>query len=227
MGKGLLDRLRALSPNTELAVVVVVAFGFPIATSLFALLHPVKAPLHTNATLTSLLVYEIVVSAALAAFLRIRGWSLGKLGFDPHLWDVGIAVMLFVGVYFVYALFWYATIFLFPSTANAIAGKEIVAHGINVFNVATITAVNPLFEERFVAGYLIAALKPRTNLWTCVNASVAIRLLYHLYQGPLAVISIIPMGLVFALWFARTGRLWPLVVAHALIDAVGLLSVMQ
>jgi len=35
--------------------------------------------------------------------------------------------------------------------------------------------------------------------------------------------SLVPEGLVFATWFARTGRLWPLIAAHALQDLLGLL----
>ena len=45
---------------------------------------------------------------------------------------------------------------------------------------------------------------------------------YHFYQGALGVLSITPMGPLFAYWFARTGRLWPLVVAHALQDFTAL-----
>jgi uncharacterized protein len=47
---------------------------------------------------------------------------------------------------------------------------------------------------------------------------------YHLYQGALGVVMALPMGLVFTLVFARTGRLWPLVIAHALLDFVALVS---
>ena len=45
---------------------------------------------------------------------------------------------------------------------------------------------------------------------------------YHFYQGALGVLGITPMVLLFAYWFARTGRLWPLVVAHALQDFTAL-----
>jgi uncharacterized protein len=65
---------------------------------------------------------------------------------------------------------------------------------------------------------VIAALDPRRSAWTGINVSVAIRLLYHLYQGPLGVLYIVPLGLVFAWWYARSARLWPLVIAHALYD---------
>ncbi|MFD1296210.1 CPBP family intramembrane glutamic endopeptidase [Lysobacter gummosus] len=41
-----------------------------------------------------------------------------------------------------------------------------------------------------------------------------IRIAYHLYQGSAGVVSIVPMGLAYAWLYARTGRLWPLVLAH-------------
>jgi membrane protease YdiL (CAAX protease family) len=33
---------------------------------------------------------------------------------------------------------------------------------------------------------------------------------------------IIPLGFIFAYWFARTGRLWPVILAHAIFDFIGL-----
>jgi membrane protease YdiL (CAAX protease family) len=52
--------------------------------------------------------------------------------------------------------------------------------------------------------------------------SAGIRVFYHFYQGAVGVVGIAPMALLFAYWFARTGRLWPLIVAHALTDFAGL-----
>jgi len=49
-----------------------------------------------------------------------------------------------------------------------------------------------------------------------------LRLSYHLYQGAQGVVSIVPLGLVFTLWFARTGQLWPVIVAHAIFDFAAL-----
>ncbi len=43
---------------------------------------------------------------------------------------------------------------------------------------------------------------------------------YHLYQGVSAGFGNIVMGLVYCWFYWRTGRIWPLVIAHFLIDAV-------
>jgi uncharacterized protein len=81
-----------------------------------------------------------------------------------------------------------------------------------------------VFEEVFVCGYIVTIAKDAGRLAVGVNASVAIRLAYHLYEGSAGVMMAVPVGLIFALWFSRTGRLWPVVVAHALIDIAALAS---
>jgi membrane protease YdiL (CAAX protease family) len=43
---------------------------------------------------------------------------------------------------------------------------------------------------------------------------------YHLYQGFGAGLGNVAMGLVFGYAWQRTGRLWPLIIAHGIIDAV-------
>jgi membrane protease YdiL (CAAX protease family) len=78
--------------------------------------------------------------------------------------------------------------------------------------------VNPVFEEVFVAGYVIEALRQRFGVTTAINVSVVIRASYHLYQG----VPVFPFhaayGLLQGYAYVRYGRLWPLIVSHALLD---------
>jgi membrane protease YdiL (CAAX protease family) len=87
-----------------------------------------------------------------------------------------------------------------------------------------ISLLNPIFEEVFVCGYIVSALAKPGNVWPAIHASVAVRLLYHLYQGPAGIIGVIPLGLLFAGYFARSRQLWPLLIAHALFDLIGLVA---
>jgi membrane protease YdiL (CAAX protease family) len=88
--------------------------------------------------------------------------------------------------------------------------------------VAILSLANPVFEEVLVLAYVVQGLRKRFGLVTAMNVSLAIRLTYHLYQGPLAVIPIAFFGLVVTLVYVRMGRLWPAIVAHAILDFVAL-----
>jgi membrane protease YdiL (CAAX protease family) len=76
-------------------------------------------------------------------------------------------------------------------------------------------------EEVVVVGFLITRLRQlRMSPLVAVIASSVLRGIYHLYQGFGAGLGNLAMGLVFGYVYVRTGRLWPLIVAHGLIDAV-------
>lgn len=80
---------------------------------------------------------------------------------------------------------------------------------------------NGFAEEVVVVGYLITRL--RQLGWTeprAVLASAVLRGVYHLYQGFGAGLGNLVMGVVFGYVWCRTRRLWPLVIAHGVIDAV-------
>lgn len=80
---------------------------------------------------------------------------------------------------------------------------------------------NGVLEEVVVVGYLITRLHDLGwRTWHTVAASALLRGTYHLYQGFGAFIGNAIMGLVFALFFLRTRRVVPLVIAHALLDIV-------
>lgn len=80
---------------------------------------------------------------------------------------------------------------------------------------------NGFAEEVVVVGYLITRLR-QLGLTSrgAVLTSGALRGLYHLYQGFGAGLGNVVMGLVFGYAWTRTGRLWPLVIAHGVIDTV-------
>lgn len=78
-----------------------------------------------------------------------------------------------------------------------------------------------LAEEVVVAAYLLTRL--RQMGWTnsrALAASSILRGSYHLYQGYGGFVGNAIMGVIFGWWFQRTGRVWPLVIAHFVIDAV-------
>ena len=54
------------------------------------------------------------------------------------------------------------------------------------------------------------------------SISAALRVLAHVYQGPLALVTVLPVAVLFTLYYARTRRLWPVIVAHAFQDTLAL-----
>lgn len=80
---------------------------------------------------------------------------------------------------------------------------------------------NAAAEEIVVVGYFVTRQR---QLGCSENvsmlASAVLRGGYHLYQGVGAGIGNAVMGLVFARYHQLTRRLWPLVIAHAIIDIV-------
>ncbi|AEF38542.1 CPBP family intramembrane glutamic endopeptidase [Hoyosella subflava] len=80
---------------------------------------------------------------------------------------------------------------------------------------------NSAAEEVIVVVYLLIRMR---QLGVSPNAALAasalIRGSYHLYQGIGSFGGNIVMGIVFARYFQVSGRVWPLLIAHAVIDIV-------
>jgi membrane protease YdiL (CAAX protease family) len=216
--------IKALSPNTEFAIVVLVAFGYIIVFgNLFVLLAPSRDARMTNADLLFLLFYELAIMALLAPFLRARGWSLQRIGLAPGWGDTLIGIGLALVVCVAWFVIWIVIAAAVPQAAETAENLSFVAPGLDPSTIVLVSVINPIFEETLVCGYVVSALKQRGSAWTAINVSIVIRLLYHLYQGPLGLISVLIVGLVLTFWYARHGRLWPLVVAHVAFDFAALI----
>jgi membrane protease YdiL (CAAX protease family) len=224
--KAFLNRFPAWA---EFAIVVGCAFGYFIVTSLYSALHPVLLlkPHHTNLSLIVLGIVETAALVLVGSFLWARGWTAARLGLRPTFADTGMGAGLALVTYVAYIAAWFVFALSVPTLAEQAMHVTVVSQGIALSTALIVPWINGLYEEVFVAGYIITALKERHSLWFAINVSVGVRLAYHLYQGALGVVVVVPLGLIFGYWYARNGRLWPLVVAHALIDLVGMLASVQ
>ena len=82
-------------------------------------------------------------------------------------------------------------------------------------------AANAFAEETVVVMWLMTRLRQaHWSLPATLAASSILRGSYHLYQGISAGCGNIMMGFIYGYYYHRTGRVWPLVIAHFLIDAV-------
>jgi CAAX protease family protein len=216
--------VQALPASVEFAVVILGAFGYFIVVSVLAAVwrraHTV--PL-SDAQLIALIVYELVLLAPLVGFLWLRGWSVARLGLRLSPTETLTGFALAGAAYLAYALAFVLIALAWPQAAQAMHATSFASGGISLATVIAVAVVNPVFEEVFVCGYVIAALEKPGDPWVGIHVSVAIRLLYHLYQGPVAAVGVVPFGLILALWYARTGRLWPAIVAHGVTDFAALL----
>jgi membrane protease YdiL (CAAX protease family) len=84
-----------------------------------------------------------------------------------------------------------------------------------------------LLEEIIAVGFVMKKLKlisPTLTLVVVILISALFRASYHLYQGYSAFLGNFVMGLVFAYYFHKTGRVAPLVIAHTLMNSVVFVS---
>jgi CAAX protease family protein len=210
------EMVRRLPVGVEFVIVVSLAFGRFILASILAIGTP-ELSTYSNQALISVVVTELLNFAFLAWFLHLRGWTLEKFGLRVTVKTTAGGILLAAATV---ALFYFVQI-VGSHGIDMVAAQNLypkVAPKVDLQLVLLGSVVNGAYEEIFVAGYVITVLAGARGIWIAVNVSTGIRLLYHLYQGTLGVLTIVPMGLLYGYLYVRTKRLWPLVLAHILVD---------
>jgi len=173
----------------------------------------------SDAVLAQGLGVELLLMATLGFWLWRRGWRpLRTATFPPVQLDVVRGLVLW-GCAILAVGIWAALCrALVPNLFEVAKHTEIV--GGPHFGVSlTYSVVNAVFEELLWLGLGFAAFR-RFGPAISVGVSVALRLLAHGYQGPLALVTVLPVGIMFTLYYVHTRRLWPVIVAHAFQDNV-------
>jgi uncharacterized protein len=182
----------------------------------------------SNARFVSTIIGELLLTATLGTWLWHRGWRPHRTATAPFaprdvLRGVGVWLAAYVG-YVAWALLWYL---LAP---EIIAGAVAIQHqGRPTLPVVLVLSViNAVFEEFLWLGLGVATLRAAgVRVGVAAAASLVLRLLVHVYQGPLVIIGVLPLGVVFTAYYLRTQRLWPVIVAHAIQDIVALVAIMH
>ncbi len=78
--------------------------------------------------------------------------------------------------------------------------------------------VNAYLEELVFMGYAFHQFAAKRNPLFALLVMVALRMLLHTYKGVVGVLGIGAFSLVYGLAYIKLRRLWPLILAHILID---------
>jgi membrane protease YdiL (CAAX protease family) len=206
----------------EALVVTGVCFGWAIWVSLSTVLagYPDVGGF-TDGGAWTLVVTELVCAAIALVLLYLRRYDVASLVPEVTLRDTlaGLALMLVAS--------WAGWLAAEPFAAGL--GQQPIermaqATTVSAPAVLVMSFVNGAFEEVFLLGFLQRGLQAR-GLSTALGVTLLVRVLYHLYQGPLGAVSILAFGLVQGLWYARSKRLWSPVFAHIMCDIVAFLAI--
>ncbi|BDY27875.1 CPBP family intramembrane glutamic endopeptidase [Mycolicibacterium mageritense] len=221
----------------EIAVVLAVTFGLSAYTALLKLteavllglagqtvaLNPKRSPfdlIDLGLHLAGIL--QLLAWGALALYLLWRsGFGPAKIGLARPQWRAdglgGLGLAALIGLP---GLAFYVLARLLGLSAD-VEPAELYDTWWRIPVLLGVAFANGWAEEIVVVGFLLTRLRQLdVSPGRALVISSLLRGAYHLYQGYSAGVGNVVMGLVFGYAWQRTGRLWPLIIAHTLIDAV-------
>jgi uncharacterized protein len=198
----------------ERAAVIGICFGYLIVTSTMVVVSGQRSYDFTTARLAFGLAFEVAATVLVATLLHRRGWRMGDFGFHVSGRATLAGVLLYavstIAYVLVYCALWAAGLM---EDWRTLSMYEAAAPSLLLL----FLLVNSCFEEVFVTGYIVEAWQS-SSASMAISVSAVVRLLYHTYQGPIALASVLPMGLIFAYAYYRWRNLWVLIVAHTVMN---------
>lgn len=227
----------------EIAVVLLITFGLSGANAALSLLESALSPGGVGGQTVALnpsratqstidLLFQLLSVARLLGWAALGLYLLWRSGIGPRM--IGLArrvrwredvlpALTLAAVIGIPGLGLYLVAHALGVSVTIVPGS--VQHWWRVPMLVLSAWANSAAEEVLVVAFLITRL--RALGWSenrSLLASALLRGSYHLYQGLGGGLGNIVMGLVFGRYWQRTNRLWPLLLAHALIDTVAYLG---
>jgi len=157
-----------------------------------------------------------------------HGKSFRDLGLTWTRKDIGWAIILsavgslaFRAVYD--AIYFGGLTAVSHKAASAYVGNVLFGGGI-FFTTILFQFLNPFFEELIVRAYVMTEVKQLTNSATkAIIISTLLQTSYHFYQGGPAAFGHLTAFLIFSIFYAKTNRITPIILAHLYSDVGGTL----
>ncbi len=212
--------LRTTLSPWEAAVVAAICFGGFALLSVQRMIDGVRDQPFTDGRFFAMAGLELALAAVALAFLRWRGFDIASLAPRPTWRGGAMGLALFVATWIagVLATAPFAGLWEQQPIARMVAEAELSIAAIVVLGLA-----NGTFEEMFFLGVLVRGLRTY-GMSLAIGLPLLVRLVCHLYQGPVGALWVTTIGLVFTLAYLRWPALWPPVFAHVLFDIVAFVA---
>jgi len=202
--------VRRLSPRLELLLVNLICFGPFAAWSTMELLERKTRLVFDDRRLFITVAIEVVAGTLAALLLRARGWKLADLGMRVTMPLTIAGMLLLIGT--IITIGGFDELLRLATGNDPSAATTPVVHA-SWLSILLLLAIDPLYEETFEVAYNIRACEGSGAAFA-ITLSAAVRFACNLYQGPVAAVTTLPMGLIFAAVYWKWRRVWPLTVAH-------------
>jgi membrane protease YdiL (CAAX protease family) len=206
---------RTTTTPGEAAAIMGICFGLSILLSVNAVASGFPTRPFSDAGLIWLAGTDMLLAFAALVVLYARGYAIATLLPAPTFQGCAIGIGLFVGAW----MFGWFLMLPFAGQPEQPVARMMADARLTVPAIVIMAMVNGAFEEVFLLGFLLRGLRG-FGLSIALGAMLLVRMLYHMYQGPLGLIWVLGFGAVFGLYFIRTNQLWPPVFAHVLWDIV-------
>ena len=209
----------------ELILVLLVGLGQPILASVYYVAGGTAPtePLQQEFRIWSALVGETGSLALLKYVLGRRPTGWREIGWGLSKRDVPVGLGLFIVDYLSAMVAVTGFQYSYRATTGAFhMGTGALELGLTFSpTVVALICLNPFFEELTVRAFTmseIVALGGSRGL--AIAVSVLLQLSYHLYQGTLGLVALLAIFTIFAVYYAKTRRIVPVILGHFLCDAV-------
>jgi membrane protease YdiL (CAAX protease family) len=200
--------------------IVALCFGWFILSSVasvstWSAYAPALTGDFNDASFTAMVVFELMMGAVAIGVLWARRYPLHMLAPQPSWRGALVGVGLYLCTIVLDTIAWH----LAPHTGATPFDDMMARAHVSWPCLLLLALVNGTYEEVFLLAYLMRGLR-RYGGSTAVGVVLLVRMLYHMYQGPVGTLMVTLFGIVLGVYYQRTGRLFPAVLAHVIADVV-------
>jgi membrane protease YdiL (CAAX protease family) len=203
------------TPPLEALAIALICFGYFILGSIGALSSGFAGQSFSDSGFSSLIALELILASVAMAVLHARRYPLQTLWPRASWRGLGTAALLYLFIVMCSTVIGAA---LHGPEAQPV-DRMLSEARISLSTILPLALINGPYEEVFLLAFFQRGLR-RFGASNAIGFTVLLRMLYHMYQGPVGAAQVAAYGMVVGIYYWRTGRLFPVIAVHVAADII-------
>jgi membrane protease YdiL (CAAX protease family) len=203
------------TPLTEALAIATICFGYFVLGSVTALSSGFAGQSFSDGGFASLIVLELILASVAITVLRSRRYPLQVLLPRASWRGLGVAALLYLLIVSCSAII----DAVLQGSQTQPVDRMLSEAQVSLYSIFPLALVNGPYEEIFLLAFFQRGLR-RFGASNAIGFTVLLRMLYHMYQGPVGVAEVAAYGVVVGIYYWRTGRLFPVIAVHVAADII-------
>ena len=207
----------------DLLLLLAISSFLSMITAVYSFISKANIIQYTNIDFAVRIYYSLLSIGVFFYILKKQNRNISEFGISFKVKDILHSILLIIAIFVSYVIVGLLLRIFLGNINTSSSNFNLIK--VNSIWIILYILIKPWVEELILKGFLITEIEFLTkNIYIAVFTSVFIQSVANIFQGGISVLYLASILLILSIYFAKTRRIAPVILAHYLFEFIPMIS---